>query len=411
MKMRMKVCFETFGCRLSRAEALDQEAQYVADGWEATESHEAANLIIVRGCSVTQRAQRDSERLVAHIRKKYPFKKVIVTGCIPEAKNKGVGTSVAGFETWGGAGVAKSSTIDSASGTQAPKPIPTRTARAYLKIQDGCAGQCTFCIVPKFRGSSVSVDFDAVTDRAKRFIDAGYHEIVVTGCNLSLYASQGKRLPELLAALSELSPDCRIRLGSLEPSDVAREVIDVIAARSTVCRFLHIPIQSGSNRILVAMKRPYFVRDVNALLKAAKTKLPNVALGCDLMTGFPGEVENDLIATKLLLESNPFSRVHVFPYSERPGTRAEKFPGSVDPMLRKERAKQLSDIGKAKRASYARRFLGHTVEIIVEDEKKCAGWTSEYLWCVCPHAKGQKKSPRKVRVISVERDVLIGAPA
>lgn len=385
MKMRMKVCFETFGCRLNRAEALDQEAQYIADGWELTDDYNAANLIVVRGCSVTQHAQRDCERLIEQIRRKFPFKKILVTGCLPGAKGK--------------------------DAAPAERPIPTRTARAYLKVQDGCSGQCTFCIVPKFRGSSVSVDFDAVTGRAKRFIDAGYHEIVVTGCNLSLYASQGKRLPELLAALSELSPDCRIRLGSLEPSNVAHDVVDVVAARGNVCRFLHIPIQSGSNHMLITMKRPYFVRDIDMLLKAAKEKIPNVALGCDLMTGFPGEVENDFIATRGLIERNPFSLVHVFPYSERPGTRAADFPDAVDPASRKARAKRLADLGDAKRAMYARRFLGRTVEIIVEDERECSGWTSEYLWCVCPHAKGQKKSSRKVRVISVDRDVLIGAPA
>lgn len=403
MKMRMKVCFETFGCRLNRAEALDQEAQYIADGWEVTDNHEAANLIVVRGCSVTQHAQRDSERLIEQIRRKFPFKRILVTGCMPGAKGKDAGPR--------GAGARAATLPQPQSEDIADRPIPTRTARAYLKVQDGCAGQCTFCIVPSFRGSSVSVDFDAVTDRAKRFIDAGYHEIVVTGCNLSLYASQGKRLPELLAALSELSPDCRIRLGSLEPSNVARDVVDVVAARGNICRFLHIPIQSGSNHMLITMKRPYFVRDVDMLLKTAKEKIPYVALGCDLMTGFPGEVENDFIATRGLIERNPFSLVHVFPYSERPGTRAADLPGAVDPASRKARAKRLADLGDAKRAMYARRFLGRTVEIIVEDERECAGWTSEYLWCVCPHAKGQRKSPRKVRVVSIDGDVLIGAPA
>ena len=193
----MKVCFETFGCRLNRAEALDQEAEYLADGWKLTSSHSDADLIIVRGCSVTRRAQRDCEHLIAHIRKKYPNKRLLVEGCLATSRTEKIAVRHAPVQASG-----KSSLS-----------VPTRTARAYLKVQDGCSGKCTFCIVPKFRGKSSSIDFDAILDKAKRFIDVGYHEIVVTGCNISLYASGGKRLPELMDALAGLSPECRIRLG------------------------------------------------------------------------------------------------------------------------------------------------------------------------------------------------------
>ena len=218
----MKVCFETFGCRLNRAEALEQEAEYLAGGWKLTSSHSDADVIIVRGCSVTRRAQRDCEQLISHIRKKYPNKRLLVEGCLAAAHTSKI---VAPQPH-----VAPKNASDNA-------PIPTRTARAYLKVQDGCAGKCTFCIVPKFRGKSSSVDFDAVLDKAKRFIDVGYHEIVVTGCNLSLYAAGGKRLPELMDALAALSPDCRIRLGSLEPSEVAMDVVAVMAVESYVFIF------------------------------------------------------------------------------------------------------------------------------------------------------------------------------
>ena len=242
----MKVCFETFGCRLNRAEALDQEAEYLADGWKLTSSHSDADLIIVRGCSVTRRAQHDCEQLIAHIRKKYPYKRLLIEGCLATSRTEKLAVRHAPVK----------------ASDKSSLHVPTRTARAYLKVQDGCAGKCTFCIVPKFRGKSSSIGFDAILDKAKRFIDAGYHEIVVTGCNLSLYASDGKRLPELIDALAGLSPDCRIRLGSLEPSDVAQDVVEAISRRQNICRFLHIPIQSASNRILGAMKRPYTTKEV-----------------------------------------------------------------------------------------------------------------------------------------------------
>ena len=145
----MKVCFETFGCRLNRAEALDQEAEYLAAGWELTDSHSDADIIVVRGCSVTRRAQRECEHLIAHIRKKYPLKRLLIEGCLATSHT---------------AKIAVQHALGALHKTTDVVPVPTRTARAYLKVQDGCAGKCSFCIVPKFRGQSTSVDFGAVLD-------------------------------------------------------------------------------------------------------------------------------------------------------------------------------------------------------------------------------------------------------
>ena len=391
--MAMKVCFETFGCRLNRAEALDQEAEYLAAGWELTDSHSDADIIVVRGCSVTRRAQRECEHLIAHIRKKYPLKRLLIEGCLAVGRTA-------------------KTVVQHAPGalhkTTGVVPVPTRTARAYLKVQDGCAGKCSFCIVPKFRGQSTSVDFGAVLDKAKRFIDAGYHEIVATGCNLSLYASGGKRLPELLAALAELSPDCRIRLGSLEPSDVAIDVVATMAGNSNVCRFMHIPVQSASNRMLSAMKRPYLMKDVRDLVCAIRKQIPDAGIGCDLMTGFPSEGDLDFMATRGMLERDPFSRVHVFPYSERPGTPAAALPHVVPPEIRKARARDLSLIADKKRTAFATHFIGKATDIVVEDEDTCSGWTSEYLWCSCPNTHLPRKSLVAVRIVESKGHTLIG---
>ena len=365
----MKVCFETFGCRLNKAEALDMEAFYLAKGWERTESHADANLIVVRGCSVTARAQRDCEKLIDHLRRRYPRTPLRVCGCLRQKSR-----------------MAAPPSADEATA------IPMRTARAYLKVQDGCSGRCSFCIVPQFRGTSVSVPFRAVLDKARRFVEAGYHEIVVTGCNLALYASEGKRLPELLSALADISDDCRIRLGSLEPGACAHETVQAMSESANVCRFLHIPVQSGSNRILAAMKRPYLVRDVESLVTTAMRLLPNLGLGCDVMTGFPDESDIDFAATEGLLRRLPFNHAHVFPYSERPGTLAAAFGGAVPKDVRTARAHRLAEQMGQARAQYARRFLGQTVEIVVEDENRTVGWTSEYLRC-----KTVSPVPRKAR--------------
>ena len=376
----VKVCFETFGCRLNRAEALEEEARYLAAGWTLTKNHAEADWIVVRGCSVTARAQADCEKLVKHLKRKYPAKRVIVQGCLKEASPT----------------VARRLPKDAPRNILERKlaevtdvPVPTRTARAYLKVQDGCSGKCTFCIVPSFRGKSTSVPFAQVMDKARRFIDAGYHEIVVTGCNLALYASEGRKFPQLLAALAELGAAdnrrCRIRIGSLEPGPCADETVRVMADHGNICRFLHIPVQSMAERLLVAMQRPYRTKDVANLVDAAIRAIPDIGLGCDLMTGFPGESDVDFLSTKTYLQRAPFSNVHVFPYSERPGTVAEKYQGSIPKEMRRIRAHELAKIADAKRQLFAQRFVHRDVEVVIEDETHQAGWTSEYLWYEPPH--------------------------
>ena len=397
----MKVCFETFGCRLNKAEALQMEADYLAEGWEVTEKHADANLIVVRGCSVTSRAQRECEKLIDHLKRHYPTTRLEICGCLPNTSN------TQNLKT---------------SNTQAS--VPTRTARAYLKVQDGCAGKCTFCIVPKFRGESRSEDFASLLDRAKRFIDAGYHEIVVTGCNLSLYCSRGKRLPDLLAALSDLTPSsnpqletrnpqletCRIRLGSVEPGACAIETVRAMAEHPNVCRFLHLAVQSGSEAVLKAMRRPYSVKDVDEVANLASELMPNLGLGCDLMTGFPGETEQDFIATKGLLKRLPFNNAHIFPYSRRLRTLAAAFPQQLPKDIRSARAHMLADVIRSKRTAFAKSFIGKTVEVIVEDAKTGRGWSGEYLPCEPVIDTHQRKSLIRVCVTKAKDDTLFGRP-
>jgi threonylcarbamoyladenosine tRNA methylthiotransferase MtaB len=379
----MNICFDTFGCRLNRAEALEDEARCRARGHTIVDNHADADLIVVRGCSVTARAQRDCEHLIERLRAKYPVTRLIVTGCLPDARKFDVSRLSPGRP-------------------DKDDPVPTRTARAYLKIQDGCSCSCTFCIVPKFRGTSRSVPFADVLERARRFIDAGYRELVVTGCNLSLYVSDGRRLPELATALAALSPDCRIRFGSVEPGAVARDLVPVMADTPNICRFLHLSVQSGSDRMLTAMRRPYTARDVDTLARDAVRRMPLIGLGCDLIAGFPAESEIDFRLTKGLLERHPFSNVHAFPYSERPGTVAAGLPGALSTDLRRARAHALADIAAAHRRRFLNRFIGRTVDIVVERDSRCAGWTGEYLWL-----EDVRQTPTSAKHVSRRKERLL----
>ena len=390
----MKICFETFGCRLNRAESLEEEALYVSLGHTVVKSHSEADIIILRGCSVTGRAQRDCERLIQHIKKKYPLKKLIIQGCLP--RNLLTGNPLAKNLT-----------------QQKRPPLPNSTARAYLKIQDGCNSKCAYCTIPKFRGESRSCDYEETLDKAKRFIDMGYCERVVTGCNVSQYLSNGVRLPGLLSSLAELSPDCRIRLGSLEPSPCAAETVDVMAENANICNFLHLSVQSGSNSILTAMGRKYRAADITKLCAKANEKMPLISIGADVICGFPGESEYDFAATRQLLSDNAFSNVHAFPYSERPGTAAALFPMQIPRDVRIKRARKISSDMASKRKAYAAKMKGREVEVIIEDEEKSGGWTQEYLWLESINVESSKMRPKrkslvKFKVIKTEETKLIG---
>lgn len=383
----MTVCFTTFGCRLNRAEALQQEADFLARGWTVSTSFADADLVVVRGCSVTARAQHDCEKLVARLRRDFPDKRLVVTGCLP--------------------GRSGEERLPPSSASN----VPLKTARAFLKVQDGCAGRCTFCTVPRFRGEARSVPFDDVLGKAARFIDAGYREIVLTGCNLALYLSGNRRLDALAERLAALSPSCRLRLGSVEPSPVVRDLLAVMAATDNICRDLHLPVQSGSDRVLAAMRRPYSADGARALAEEAGRLMPNLSLGYDLMAGFPGETQADFDETRAFFAATPAVRAHVFPYSERPGTPAATFPGRIDPAVRAARARALSALADERLRRYAASFAGREADVLVETAHPPAGWTGEHLRCRIeggPDARIARRARVRVRITGSDGTGLTG---
>lgn len=390
----MNVAFQTFGCRLNRAEALDHEARLNAEGHVTVslEGDTPPDLIVVRGCSVTAKAERDCRKAIARLRARFPSARIEITGCL----NAPLPSSLPPLPS-------------------SLFPIPLRTARAYLKIQDGCSGRCAFCIVPSFRGKPRSVPFGQVLARAQAFLSVGYREIVVTGCNLALYRDSGHGLADVLASLATMGTDPmrthRVRLSSLEPGVCDKAVLDAFAAHPNICRFMHLSVQSGSNPVLARMNRPYSIEAVDRFCDAAAQALgARLALGADIITGFPGETDADFAATRDFILRHPFSNLHVFPYSERPGTPAAAMEGAIAPAVRRMRAKELEDIGRAKREAFARSFLGQEVEVCIERDG--CGWTAEYLRCSIKDSKDLKRrSLVKGRVVKIGGDQLDTIPS
>lgn len=386
----MKVCFDTFGCKLNKAETLALQAGFEAAGWEVTHNHSDANLIVIRGCSVTRRAQVDCEKEIARLEAKYPMKQIVVTGCIPGRKNEAI---------------LQRYSLDE---------IPSGTARAYLKVQDGCNGKCTYCIIPKFRGPSKSVDYGEVLDKAKRMIDSGYSEIIVTGCNLSMYFSNGKSFPDLVADIADIAPDsCRIRIGSVEPAAPTEELVNVIAEHDNVCRHIHLSVQSGSKKILAAMRRPYNVETLDRICEKANSLLDSPALGCDMISGFPGESSYDHLCSENFIKRHNITSCHSFKYSERPGTAAASFLGSINPDVRSMRAHKLVSVASANNAVYLTQFVGKTVRIVVENQETQAGWTDEHIWCRALNVEdnvvmAMRCSFQNILVTGIESNHLVG---
>ncbi len=484
----MKVAFVTFGCRLNRAESLDLEARYRAAGHEIIDlgsvpqpsqasetvpktsgktsgtvpktSGTVPDLILVRGCSVTAKAQRDCEKTIAHLQTKFPTAEVRPIGCLPNAGPvPTIGSVPQNVGTVPQDQVKNVGTVPPKNTGTVPQDkvcLPLQTSRAYLKIQDGCSGKCTFCIVPHFRGQPVSIPFDEIMVRTKSFLAVGYREIILTGCNLSLYKESGHNLATLLAALAELGtgPEvletgpgisgtnpgiwgtgpgisgtnpgilgtgpgnlagtvpnvgtvpARIRIGSLEPGRVCEAVLDVMAQHPNICRFIHLSLQSGSDRVLKRMNRPYEIMWAERFCTAARERLgTDLALGADIITGFPGETDEDFEATRAFLERHAFSNLHVFPYSERHGTPAATMNDALPRTMRLVRARNLTALGRAQRATFAQTFLGREVEVCVERGGE-HGWTAAYLPCKWKGPAERRSLVRK-RVVAVEGDTLL----
>ncbi len=384
----MTVAFKTFGCRLNRAETAQFEAGFSAAGFTRVPIETGARVVVLHSCAITQSAENECLKLIRSVRKKSPDACLVLVGCAVEAVAsetlQGLGLDLIVPRTQKEALVPLVLRHLGISGTFSPIAPALSTQRASLKIQDGCDFFCSYCIVPHTRGQPYSRPFDACLNEAKAFVDAGFQEIVVTGCNIACYADGSRSLVDLLAALASLPGLGRLRLGSVEPGTVERDVIARMAETPKLCKFLHLPIQSGDNAILSRMRRRYTVEGIERTLHEALERVPHIGLGADVITGFPGESLEAFEHTRALVEAFPFSNLHVFPYSERPGTPAATFDASVPEPERKRRAAELIRLGRLKRKTFAQGLVGHPVEVLVEHfdrEGLAHGWTGEYLAC------------------------------
>ena len=275
----------------------------------------------------------------------------------------------------------------------APDPVPlafsnfSRRTRAFLKVQDGCDSFCTYCIVPYARGRSRSIPLVSVLEQVERFLGTGYQEIVLTGIHLGQWGSDLQPEQELIGLLRSILGHCpplRLRLSSLEPGEISSHLLALIASEPAICPHLHIPLQSGDATILGRMNRNYHPLFYKEIVLEAIQRIPDLAVGVDVMVGFPGETDEQFQNTFRLIQSLPVAYLHIFPFSPRPGTAAADMEEQSSPALIGQRSRFLRELDKSKRLTFLNRFLGKVRPVLVENRKDAAtglpcGFSDNYL--------------------------------
>ncbi len=414
-----RLAIKTLGCRLNQAESAQFAAAFEARGFTHVPYGEPCDVCVIHGCAVTRMAERQSLRQARAARKLpgHPF--VVLAGCAAEAgAHAGLAESGADLTVGRSDKRRLPEFVAQALGLDAP-PAPSHSIlprfeghRAWLKVQDGCDFRCAYCIVPSLRGAPVSRPMADIVRETEGLIAAGYRELVLTGANLGCWAEYGRTLPHLIDRLTALPGLGRIRLSSIEMTTVERDVIACMADNPKVCAFLHLPLQSGDDRILSAMGRRYTAARFRAVVEEAAARIPHIGLGTDAIAGFPGEDGRAFASTLDLLEALPFSNIHPFPFSARPGTRAAELPDPVPPPVRKARVAELLALKTRKRAAFAASFLGLETDVLIEGKKAqglSIGWTEAYLEARVSGAPPPKTLVR-IHVTGVRGDVLTGAP-
>ena len=383
-----------FGCRASQSEGASIQQELLDSDATASESPYSADVVIVNSCTVTAEADRDVRQTIRRIASHNPSAKIIVTGCyaqrapqelakFPQVRyvvgnsHKPMVAEIASnlfdeeFCTHGRAEVLCSSIFLERELKPAMHPGSGGRTRAVVKVQDGCNANCSFCIIPSVRGRSRSIEPEAALSEIRELVDRGYKEIVLSGIHLGTYGRDlhpNHSLYELVCRSLNVPGLERLRLSSIEPLEVVPELIDLVATHPRMARHFHIPLQSGSARILKAMYRPYSPQFYIDLLSRIRDRMPDAGLGADVMVGFPGETDNDFDATYQLVLRSPLTYLHVFPFSSRPETVAADLPQPIPDHVARFRGKLLRNLIAQKNEMFRRRLIGADIEVLTLDD-------------------------------------------
>jgi threonylcarbamoyladenosine tRNA methylthiotransferase MtaB len=401
-----RVALHTLGCKLNYAETSAIGKQFLDRGYEIVALGEQADVCVVNTCSVTARANRECRQIIRRALRTANNPVVVVTGCYAQLEPEEV-ASIDGVDLVLGSreknrifehieilekapaprvfvsDIGASDDFGPAWSTEAG----SRT-RAYLKVQDGCDYTCSFCTIPLARGKSRSLPVEAVVAQARDLVKQGYQEIILTGVNVGDYGRKaGTGLLDLLHALCEVKGLARLRISSIEPNLLTDEIISFVADHQVMCKHFHIPLQSGSNEMLHAMRRRYTTQQYAALVGRIREQMPDCGIGVDVIVGFPGETDEQFEETYRFLNDLPVSYLHVFTYSERPNTPAAFFADPIPAAKRSKRNEMLRLLSVKKRDAFYRSMIGRKVTVLTETDvegDRRFGFTDNYVRVAVP---------------------------
>lgn len=425
----MKYIIYTLGCKVNQYETQAMETLLHEHGHSACAEGEIADAVIVNTCAVTAEAGRKSRQAIHRLREENPGAVVAVSGCYsqlsPDAVQK-LGADI----VYGTADRIKLvDAIERAVSTgggerELDKPFERRVfeelpagavsghTRALLKIQDGCVNFCSYCIIPYTRGRVRSLPMESAVQQAAELDKKGYRELVITGIEIASYGVDlpGKPgLADVVCAIAAAAPHMRLRLGSIEPSVITEEFCEKIASCGSVCRHFHLSLQSGCNATLKAMNRKYDTARFYEAMVLLRKYFPGCGMTCDVIVGFPGETEQHQLETLIFLKKAQFSDAHIFPYSRRPGTPADKMDGQIDRAVKAKRSKQARAVVAETRNEFLRSMVGQTLPVLFETkEGRCwLGHSDNYLE-VKAEGEDMRGTVRNVSINAVSDGILVG---
>jgi threonylcarbamoyladenosine tRNA methylthiotransferase MtaB len=428
-----KVAFFTLGCKVNQYDSRAMMEQFENRGYSIVGFDEKADVYVINTCTVTNLADRKSRQMIRKAHRTNPEAPIVVVGCFAQrsaheaAKIPGVklvlGTQdrtrivdlVEEVQATGAATVNVKEIMSVKEFEDMPISSYEGRTRAILKVQEGCNQFCAYCIIPYTRGPIRSRHPQEVLQEAKRLVNAGFKEVVLTGIHLASYGMdlEGVNLVSLLQGLNSVEGLQRIRLGSIEPNFISADFIEGLTTLYKVCRHFHIPLQSGSNTVLKRMNRRYTTQQYAQAIDRIRQRFSDAAITTDVMVGFPGETDAEFEETLSFVQKMTFSRLHVFQYSPRQGTPAAKLSPQVPAKVKESRSSMLIDIGRQMAKRYMKCFVNRAEEVYFEQESPHGprfyeGYTQHYVRVVASSAEDIKGQIHKVLLKEIKDDYMLG---
>ncbi|MBQ5738458.1 MAG: tRNA (N(6)-L-threonylcarbamoyladenosine(37)-C(2))-methylthiotransferase MtaB [Alistipes sp.] len=420
-----RVSFHTLGCKLNFSESSTLAREFEQGGFVRVEPSEPTDVAVINSCSVTEHADKKCRNIIRKIHRRNPTAIIAVTGCYAQLKPNDIAAIegvdiVLGNNDKGdlyrrvvelsekrGAAQVYSCTVDEISRFFAAYSSGDRT-RSFLKVQDGCDYKCAYCTIHYARGSSRNMPIADLVREAEEIAAMGQREIVITGVNTGDFGrTTGERFIDLLRALDGVDGIDRYRISSIEPNLITDEIIEFCHSSKKFVPHFHIPLQSGSTRILGLMRRRYTAEKYRERIAKIRELMPDAFLGVDVIVGFPGEGEEEFMETYRLLEEVGASYLHIFPFSERPGTPAVAMPNKVQSRISTERVSRLEELSDVLYKSFATKYLGSEREVLFESTDRHGmmyGYTDNYLRVKCKYDTSKINQICMVRLVSLDAD-------